>query len=59
LKKLFKDLFNSIWTLIGLFITWLVLEGETRNIVAIVLVCGFVIWLATSKIRNSEETKNT
>ena len=59
MKKLLKDLFNATWTLIGLFITWMVLEGETRDIVAIVLIIGFIVWLVTFKIRNYEETKGT
>jgi len=59
LKKLLKDIFNLIWTLIGFFIAWLVLEGEARIIVAFVLVIGFVIWLATFKLRNYEEPKKS
>lgn len=57
MKKLLKDLFNVMWTLVGLFIAWMVLEGETRTIATYVLVGGIIVWLATFKIRNHEETK--
>jgi len=59
LKKLLKDIFNLIWTLIGFFIAWLVLEGEARIIVAFILVVGFIVWLATFKLRNYEEPKKS
>jgi len=59
LKKFFKDLFNLTWTLIGFLIAWIVLEGEARIIVAFILVVGFIIWLATFKIRNYEEPKKS
>ncbi len=33
MKKWFSDFFNQLWTLLGMFTAWVVLEGSARTIV--------------------------
>lgn len=33
MKEFLKDLFDDRWTLIGMFVAWVVLEGMARDIV--------------------------
>lgn len=55
MKNLIKDILDNIWVLVGLFIAWLVLEGNARSVVGVILLGAFIVWIATYKLRNDKE----
>ena len=55
MRKLFADLFNQIWTLLGMFIAWVVLDGSAKTVVGYAIIWSFVVWVLTLKIREGGE----
>lgn len=53
--KFLKALLNESFTLVGLFIAWLVLEGSAKEITGYTIVSVTLIWLFTLTFRNTEE----
>lgn len=53
--KLLKDIFDQQWTLLGMFIAWVVLDGSGKTIVGYGIVATFIGWLLTYPIRNRDE----
>lgn len=53
--KLLKDIFDQQWTLLGMFIAWVVLDGSGKTIVGYAIVATSVGWLLTYPIRNRDE----
>jgi len=53
--KLFNDLLGQLWTLLGMFIAWLVLEGSAREVVGYAIVGCVVIWISTYWIRSRDK----
>jgi hypothetical protein len=51
LKALLKDLIDQSWTLLGMAIAWLVLEGSARDLTGILIVCTLTVWIVTFPIR--------
>jgi hypothetical protein len=56
MKKLFTALLDfwsefkaQVFTLVGLFIAWVLLEGEAKTIVGWATLAAIVIWLAPAK----------
>ena len=55
MKKWLGDLFNQAWTLLGMFIAWVVLEGSAKTVVGYAIVICLIVWIATFSIRNLGE----
>ena len=55
LKELFKDLIDQSWTLLGMAVAWLVLEGSARDVTGMLIVVTLTIWILTFPIRRSKE----
>ena len=53
--KFLRALLNESFTLVGLFIAWLVLEGSAKEITGYTIVTVTLIWLLTLTFRNTEE----
>lgn len=53
--KLLNDLLGQLWTLVGLFIAWVLLEGSARDIVGWTILGSLIVWVVTFWIRNSNE----
>ena len=53
--KFLRALLNESFTLVGLFIAWLVLEGSAKEITGYTIVSVTLIWLVTLTFRNTEE----
>jgi hypothetical protein len=54
-KNIIKDLIDQAWTLLGMFIAWVVLDGSAKVIVGYGIMLTTVIWIITSPFRNREE----
>jgi len=57
MKKFFSDIFNQLWTLLGMFVAWVVLEGSAKTVVGYAIILCLVIWAITFKIRTMEDDK--
>jgi plastocyanin domain-containing protein len=55
IKNMIKDLIDQAWTLLGMFIAWVVLDGSAKTVVGYGIIGTTVLWIATSPARNKEE----
>ena len=55
MKKFFNDIIGQIWTLLGMFVAWIVLEGTAKEVVGWGIVISSVIWLVTFPLRKDDE----
>lgn len=55
MKKFFNDIIGQIWTLLGMFVAWIVLEGTAKEVVGWGIIISAVIWLVTFPLRKNDE----
>ena len=55
MKKFLKDLLDQAWTLLGMFIAWVVLDGSAKTVVGYAIVCTGAAWIITYPIRNKDD----
>ena len=55
IKNIFNDLLDQAWTLLGMFIAWVVLDGSAKVVVGYGIFVTTIVWILTSPIRNREE----
>jgi hypothetical protein len=55
LKALAKDIVEQAWTLLGMFVAWLVLEGSARELVGNLILITLLIWVVTFPIFRYEK----
>jgi hypothetical protein len=55
LKALFKDLIDQAWTLLGMFVAWVVLEGSAKDVVGMVIWITLGVWIITFPLRYERE----
>jgi hypothetical protein len=53
--KFLNDLIGQAWTLLGLFIAYIVLEGTAKLVTGWCIVGTLVIWILTFPIRNRDD----
>jgi hypothetical protein len=57
LIALAKDLIDQAWTLLGMAIAWLVLEGSARDLTGTLIILTLVVWIFTFPMRYEKEEK--
>jgi hypothetical protein len=55
MKAWFSDIVNQLWTLLGMFIAWVVLDGSAKTVVGYAILISIVVWALTFKLRNLED----
>ena len=55
MKKLLSDIANQLWTLLGMFVAWVVLEGSAKTVVGYAIVICLGIWTITLNLRNLKD----
>ena len=55
MRDFFSDIANQLWTLLGMFVAWVVLEGSAKTVVGYAIALSTVIWGVTFKLRNPKE----
>jgi len=55
MRKFLSDIANQLWTLLGMFIAWVVLEGSAKSIVGYCIIFTLVVWGLTFNLRNTED----
>jgi ABC-type uncharacterized transport system fused permease/ATPase subunit len=53
--KIVRDMFDQLWTLLGMFIAWVVLDGSAKTIVGYAIIGTLLVWAITYPIRNPKE----
>jgi hypothetical protein len=53
--KFIKDLIEQSWTVLGMFVAWLVLEGSARTVVGWCILGTLILWAATFPLRNKDD----
>lgn len=51
----FKDIIGQLWTLLGMFVAWIVLEGSAKTVIGYCIMASIVIWAVTYPIRNKDD----
>lgn len=57
LTDLFKDIIEQAWTLLGMAVAWLVLEGSAKELTGNLIIITLSIWILTFPIRREKEDK--
>ena len=55
MKDFFNDLLNQLWTLLGMFVAWIVLEGSAKTVVGYCILGSLALWVITYKLRNPKD----
>jgi len=53
--RIIKDMIDQLWTLLGMFIAWVVLDGSAKTIVGYAIVGTLFAWAVTYPLRNSKD----
>ena len=51
MRAFFVDLIGQLFTLLGMFIAWIVLDGTAKGIVGYAIMFAVVVWIITYPIR--------
>jgi hypothetical protein len=54
IKNILKDMVDQAWTLLGMFIAWVVLDGSAKTVVGYGIMATTALWIITSPIRNRD-----
>ena len=57
MKNFFSDLLGQIWTLLGMFVAWIVLEGSAKIVVGWCILVSLVIWVVTYAVRKNDQSR--
>lgn len=55
IKALFKDIIDQAWTLLGMAVAWIVMEGSARDVVATLIFVTLAVWILTFPLRYEKE----
>jgi hypothetical protein len=55
MKKFITDMLGQVWTLLGMFVAWVVLEGSAKTIVGYCILGTLFLWSVTYRLRNPKE----
>ena len=51
MRAFFVDLIGQLFTLLGMFIAWIVLDGTAKGIVGYAIMIAVAVWIITYPIR--------
>ena len=55
MKSFFSDIANQLWTLLGMFIAWVVLEGSAKTVVGYAIIFSLIVCAVTFNLRKNED----
>lgn len=58
MKDFLRDIADQQWTLLGMFVAWLVLDGSARTIVGYAIILTTFTWSATYRLRNPKDDED-
>jgi len=54
-RAFFVDLIGQLFTLLGMFIAWIVLDGTAKGIVGYAIMFAIAVWILTYPIRKDRK----
>jgi hypothetical protein len=58
MKNFLRDVLDQLWTLLGMFVAWIVLDGSAKTIVGYAIVWSTAVWVITYRLRNPKEEED-
>ena len=55
IKEIIKDLIDQSWTLLGMVVAWLVLEGTAKDLTGNLIIVTLSVWIVTFRLRNPKD----
>jgi hypothetical protein len=55
MKNFLSDIANQLWTFLGMFIAWVVLEGSAKSVVGYFIIITLFAHIVTFRLRNPKE----
>jgi hypothetical protein len=55
LVDLFKDIIDQSWTLLGMAVAWLVLEGSAKELTGNLIIITLCVWVLTFPLRREKD----
>lgn len=52
---LFKDIIEQSWTLLGMAVAWLVLEGSAKDLTGTLILVTLSVWVLTYPLRRDKD----
>jgi hypothetical protein len=53
MKNFIRDMLDQTFTLLGMFVAWLVLDGSAKTVTGYVIIFCTTLWAITYPLRNS------
>ena len=53
--KILRDMIEQLWTVIGMFIAWVVLDGSAKTVVGYAIIGTLIAWAVTYRLRNPKD----
>lgn len=53
--RILKDMVDQLWTLLGMFIAWVVLDGSAKTVVGSAIIGTLFAWAVTYPLRNPKD----
>ncbi len=53
--KLLRDMIEQLWTVLGMFIAWVVLDGSAKTVVGYAIIGTLIAWAVTYRLRNPKD----
>jgi hypothetical protein len=57
MKNFLNDVVGQLWTLLGMFVAWVVLEGSAKEVVGWLILSTLFIWTVTYPLRKPKDDK--
>jgi hypothetical protein len=58
MRAFFVDLIGQLFTLLGMFIAWIVLDGTAKGIVGYAIMFAVTVWIITYPVRREKSEDN-
>ena len=58
MRAFFVDLIGQLFTLLGMFIAWIVLDGTAKGIVGYAIMFAVTVWIITYPVRREKSENN-
>lgn len=59
MKDFFNDLLSQSWTLLGMFVAYVVLEGSAKTVIGYCILGTFALYVITYPLRKPEKQKDS
>ena len=53
--KILRDMIEQLWTVLGRFIAWVVLDGSAKTVVGYAIIGTLIAWAVTYRLRNPKD----